>query len=108
MSIIAMLTVAVVIVKFFHLIKIKLLYPALHENLARKFLDLNSWYKKTGQKFAFFKINVFRYLLACTKPYYFDVADDSRVCYVEKDFLSKVICKKLHDEVQCLHYDVSK
>ena len=46
--------------------------------------------------------------LACTKPYYFDVADDSRVCYVEKDFLSKVICKKLHDEVQCLHFDVSK
>ena len=36
--------------------------------------------------------------LACTKPYYFDVADESRVCYVEKDFLSKVICKKLHDE----------
>ena len=24
--------------------------------------------------------------LACTKSYYFDVADDSRVCYVEKDF----------------------
>ena len=42
------------------------------------------------------------------KPYYFDVADDSRVCYVEKDFLSKVICKKLHDEVHCLHYNVSK
>ena len=39
--------------------------------------------------------------LACTKPYYFDVADDSRVCYVEKDFLSKVICKKPHDEVHC-------
>ena len=33
------------------------------------------------------------------QPYYFDEADDSRVCYVEKDFLSKVICKKLHDEV---------
>ena len=46
--------------------------------------------------------------LACTKSYYFDVADDSRVCYVEKDFSSKVICKKPHDEVQCLHYDVSK
>ena len=46
--------------------------------------------------------------VACTKPYYLDVADDSRVCYVEKDFLSKVICKKLHDEVQCLHYDVLK
>ena len=30
--------------------------------------------------------------IACTKPYYLDVADDSRVCYVEKDFLSKVIC----------------
>ena len=43
-----------------------------------------------------------------TKPYYFDVADDSRVCYVEKDFSSKVICKKPHEEVQCLHYDVSK
>ena len=27
--------------------------------------------------------------LACTKPYYFDVADDSMVCYAEKDFLSK-------------------
>ena len=49
---------------------------------------------------------VSQYLLACTKPYYFDVADDSRVCYVEKDFSSKVICKKPHDEVQCLHYDV--
>ena len=48
------------------------------------------------------------YFLACTKPYYFDVADDSRVCYVEKDFLSKVICKKLRDEVHCLHYNVSK
>ena len=46
--------------------------------------------------------------LACTKPYYLDVAEDSRVCYVEKDFLSKVICKKLHDEVHCLHYNVSK
>ena len=43
--------------------------------------------------------------LACTKPYYFDVADDSRVCYVEKDFLSEVICKKLHVEEQCLNYD---
>ena len=48
-----------------------------------------------------------RYFVACTKPYYFDVAGDSRVCYVEKDFLSKVICKKLHDEVQYLHHDVS-
>ena len=47
-------------------------------------------------------------MLACTKPYYLYVADDSRVCYVETDFLSKVICKKLHDEVQCLHNDVSK
>ena len=37
--------------------------------------------------------------VACTNSYYFDVADDSRVCYVEKVFLSKVICKKLHDEV---------
>ena len=46
--------------------------------------------------------------VACTKPYYFDVADDSRVCYVEKDFLSKVNCKKLHHEVHCLHYNVSK
>ena len=45
--------------------------------------------------------------LACTKPYYFDVADDSRVCYVEKDFLSKVICKNLFDELQRLHNDVS-
>ena len=43
--------------------------------------------------------------IACTKPYYLDVADDSRVCYVEKDFLSKVICKKLHDEVQWLRLD---
>ena len=34
----------------------------------------------------------FQYILACTKPYYFDVADDSRVCYVEKDFSSKGIC----------------
>ena len=42
-------------------------------------------------------------VIACTKPYYFDVADDSRVSYVEKDFLSKV-----HDEVHCLHYDKSK
>ena len=47
--------------------------------------------------------------LACTKPYYFYVADDSRVCYIGKYFLSKVINKKLYDEVQCLHYyDVSK
>ena len=46
--------------------------------------------------------------LACTKPYYFDVADDSSVCYVEKNFLSKFICKKLHDEVLCLNYDKSK
>ena len=30
--------------------------------------------------------------LACTKRYCFDVADDSRVCYVEKDFSSKGIC----------------
>ena len=52
--------------------------------------------------------NVLNSKLACTKPYYFDVADDSRVCYVEKDFLSKVICKKLHDEEHCLHYDESK
>ena len=44
--------------------------------------------------------------LACTKPYYLNVADDSRVCYIEKDFLSKVICKKLHYEMQCLHFDV--
>ena len=28
--------------------------------------------------------------IACIKPYYFDVADD-RVCYVKKNFLSKVI-----------------
>ena len=27
--------------------------------------------------------------VACTKPYHFDVADDSRVCYVEKDFSSQ-------------------
>ena len=46
--------------------------------------------------------------LACIKPYYFDLADDSMVCYVEKDFSFKVICKKLHDEVHCLHYNVSK
>ena len=46
--------------------------------------------------------------IACTKPYYFNVAGDSRVCYVEEDLLSKVICKKLHDEVHCLHYDKSK
>ena len=44
--------------------------------------------------------------LACTKPYYFDVADDSMVCYVEKDFSSKGICKNLYDGVQCLHYGV--
>ena len=43
-------------------------------------------------------------MVACTKPYYFNVADDSRVCNVEKDFLSKVICEKLHDEVR-LHYN---
>ena len=49
-----------------------------------------------------------RYFVACTKPYYFDVADDSRVCYVEKNFLSKVICKNLYVGVQCLFYDVSK
>ena len=46
--------------------------------------------------------------LACTKTYYFDVANNSRVCYVEKGFSSKVICKKLNDEVHCLHYDESK
>ena len=47
-------------------------------------------------------------IFASTKPYYFDVADDGRVCYVEKEFLSKVICKNLYIGVQCLYYDVSK
>ena len=46
--------------------------------------------------------------LACTKPYCFDVADDSRVCYVEKYFLSKGICKDPYGGVQSLHYDVLK
>ena len=38
----------------------------------------------------------------------FLVADDSRVCYVEKEFLPNIICKKRHDEVQCLHVYASK
>ena len=46
--------------------------------------------------------------LACTKSYYFDVADDSRVCYVEKDISSKGISKNLYGGEQCLHYDVLK
>ena len=65
---------------------------------------LSSLARKTERK----TTNQFELALACTKPYYFDVADDSRVCYVEKDFLSQVICKKLHDEVHSLHYDESK
>ena len=35
----------------------------------------------------------FKNCLACTKQYYFNGAENSRVCYVEKDFLSKVIFK---------------
>ena len=48
------------------------------------------------------------FILACTKHYYFDVADDSRVCYVEKDFSSKGICRNLYGGVQCLHNDILK
>ena len=69
--------------------------------------SVRTWYFANFNENDYFsKKKKFISLLACTKPYYLDVADDSRVCYVEKDFLSNVICKKLHDEVQCLHSDV--
>ena len=36
----------------------------------------------------------------------FDVADYSRVCYVEEDLSSKEIYKNPYGGGQCLHYDV--
>ena len=46
--------------------------------------------------------------IECTKPYYFNVADNSRVSYIKKDFSSKGICKNLYGGVQYLHYNILK
>ena len=100
--------------KIFRFISDLILPPTergLRNGLGRKKTDILSIYFNVYfnvRNFRGHKISRVGQFVACTKPYYLDVADDSRVCYVEVIFSSRVICKRLHDEVQCLHYDVSK